>query len=78
MNFDSWLVMTGRTPGWALEELKAPEAFDEERGGLCGEDSATVDGRPRMGCAGWTTAPRARALYRAVHALTGRDRAGRG
>ena len=76
MNFDSQF-MTGRTPGWALEELKAPEAFDEERDGLCGEDSA-VDGRPRMGCAGWTTAPQARELYRAVYALTGRDRAGRG
>jgi len=51
--------MTGRTPGSALEELKAPEAFDEERGGLCGEDSAAVAGRPRMSCAGWRTAPRA-------------------
>ena len=55
--FDSQF-MTGRTPRWALEELKAPEAFDEEWGGLCGEDSATAARRPRMSCAGWTTAPR--------------------
>ena len=66
--------MTGRTLAWALEELKAPDAFDDERGGPCGEDSATVAGRLRMSCAGWTTVPRAREFYRAVHAPTGSGR----
>ena len=57
-----------------LDELKAPEAFDNEASGQVGKNSPTVEGRLRMSCAGWKSIPTPEEFYRAVHEPTGNDR----
>ena len=80
--------MTRRSTGWMLEELKAPEAFDDDhhytedkpRGRMTkttdrdGKKSPTVASRLRMSCAGWKTVPSPQEFYQAVHNPTGSGR----
>ena len=57
-----------------LEELKAPEAFDDAGREPAGNQSPTVESRLRASCAGWKTIPTAEEFYQAVHDPKGNDR----